>query len=314
MAGVNSSSPVFIVGTLRSGASLLSLALGQHPQVQQVLQNAWVEEFTIGLIRSFRAASRSKALSQIDINGIELDAFFARFGNAALSMMGPNATSQPILLDSTPANLFLITPLRLLFPSARFIHVVRDANEVVASLTNKQLAAVYKSRYIECSVEEARAHWVQGVRAGMDAERAFGSSIVHRVSRQSLVANPAATLESCFAWLDLEFDRAALRPFSSITEQESSKPILADAEINELNRELLQPGVTTPGDKTIQAVLEGDVWRRAMRNERLVPRIPGNAEPPQKRRRQKPIETKSLMNRLIGRFVQDDVSSRRGSS
>ncbi|MGH2548279.1 MAG: sulfotransferase family protein, partial [Thermomicrobiales bacterium] len=216
MADLSAQSPVFVIGTLRSGASLLSLALSQHPQVQHVLQNQWVEEFSIGLIRSFRAASRSKAISQVDINGIDLDAFFARFGETAFGMMSPNGSSRAIVLDSTPANLFLVTPLRLLFPTAKFFHVVRDANEVVESLSNRQLLTVYKSRYIECSVAEARAHWLDGIRAGMEAERAFGSSIVHRVCRRDLVVDPASTLEACFAFLNLTFDHAALRPFSSV--------------------------------------------------------------------------------------------------
>jgi hypothetical protein len=314
MAELTGPSPVFVIGTLRSGASLLSLALGQHPQVQQALQHAWIEEFAIGLVRSFRAASRSKAISQLDINGVELDAFFARFGGVALSMLSPIGVSRPVVLDSTPANLFLVTPLRMLFPSAKFIHIVRDSNEVIESLTNKQLVTVYKSRYIESSVSEAQDHWERGVRAGMDAERAFGSATVHRVQRADLVAEPAETLRTCFEFLGLDFDRAALRPFSSISIPAAPTTIVESPGIYELEADLLRQTRYFPGDEALVDRLTGDMWQKATRNERLVPPIPGSIEALNLRRKRERKESRPLVNRLVDRIALGDTSSRRGSS
>ncbi|CAN5411218.1 hypothetical protein BH09CHL1_BH09CHL1_06110 [soil metagenome] len=314
MAELSVPSPVFVIGTLRSGASLLSLALGQHQQVQQVLHNPWVEEFTIGLIRSFRAASRSKAISQVDINGIELDAFFARFGETALALMSPSGPLRPILLDSTPANLFLVTPLRMLFPTAKFIHVVRGANEVIESLTNKQLAAVYKSRYIECSLKEAQVHWMRGVRAGLDAERAYGSTIVQRVQRDDLVSEPAETLRNCFRFLGLEFDQAALRPFSSISAATSSSVIVESPDVYELEADLLQTTSPFPGDDILDDRLKGETWQKATRSGRLVPPMPGSFEAINARRKRERHEAKPLVSRLVDRLAHGNPTSGRGST
>lgn len=293
---------------------MLSLALGQHAQIQQVLQNSWVEEFTIGLIRSFRAASRGKAISQVDINGVELDMFFERFSDAALGLMSPNGSSRPVVLDSTPANLFLVTPLRMLFPAAKFIHVVRDANEVIASLSDKQLLTIYKSRYVECSADEAREHWVQGARAGMDAERAFGSGVVHRVHRRDLIAKPAATLDGCFRFLNLEFDPAALRPFSSISVATTNRETAANPEIDELNAALLLSEGALPGDEMLVELLKSDLWKKAIRNGRLVPPFPGSAEALKIRKQRERNEAKPMMSRLMGRLKREMVASRRGTS
>src|SRR5690242_6946796 len=50
--------PVFVLGPLRSGASLLTLSLSQHPNLYHVLETNWFEEFGMGLQQSFSAGLR----------------------------------------------------------------------------------------------------------------------------------------------------------------------------------------------------------------------------------------------------------------
>jgi hypothetical protein len=314
MAELSARSPVFVIGTLRSGASLLSLALGQHSRLQPVLENPWVEEFVAGLIRSYRTASRHRAVSQVDINGVELEDFLAHFGAAALEMMGSASSSQRVLLDATPANLFLVAPLRLLFPEARFIHIVREAGEVVASLSNPELSAVYKSRYIECSPAAAYDHWLRGVSAGIEAEQAFGSGIVHRVRRQDLIADPATTLSRCFEFLGLCFEEASLRPFSSIAlsrgtrRPETGVNERVRATANALSAMLASETSPFPGEIALVDQLNADLWTRATRGERLVPPLPGSPESANRQRKRSHSNTKPAIedNRALrlGEFIE----------
>jgi hypothetical protein len=213
--------PVFVLGPLRSGASLLTLSLGQHPNLLQVLETNWFERFGIGLQQAFGDGLRNRNQSQLDVDGVEIEAFFAYFGAAIDRMMfrsvAPGSPYQPTRwIDGTTTNCFAVFVLLRLFPEARFIHVVRDVDEVVATLTEQKRRRLYRSRSIVLTAEDAYRHWLDTTRACLDAERAFGSSVVMRVRRDDLIAAPEGTLRQCLDFLGESFDPACLRPFSSV--------------------------------------------------------------------------------------------------
>jgi hypothetical protein len=214
--------PVFVLGPLRSGASLLALSLGQHPNLFQVLETNWFERFGIGLQQAFGDGLLNRNRAQLDVDGIEIEDFFAHFGKAIdrlmLRSVAVGSTDQPTRwIDGTPSNSFAVFVLLRLFPEARFIHVVRDVSEVVASLTERKRRRLYRSRFIGLTADEAYRHWLDTTGACLDAERAFGSALVMRVRRDDLIATPELTLRHCLDFLGESFDPACLRPFSSVT-------------------------------------------------------------------------------------------------
>jgi hypothetical protein len=308
--------PVFIVGSLRSGASLLALALSQHPGFALSMENLWLEPFLAGLQRSYRAAMRTRAVSQIDINGFELEDFFAHFGPAAEQLLrGSGAPGAARIVDATPANAFLIAPLRLLFPEARFIHVVRDAPDVVATLTDPLLKPLYKSQSILCSEKEAYDHWLRAVGACLEAEHAYGSEVVLRVRRNDLVIRPEATLGRCLDFLGEPFDHACLRPFSSIPPDvarpratarpnaSGKAPDAMKSNANLLGAVLSEAGCSVAiADDTKAWELQAAMWDRWTRGETLVPRLPGDpriAKRPAVKPAPKPV-ARSVTSRLAG--------------
>ncbi|HKG24926.1 MAG TPA: sulfotransferase [Thermomicrobiales bacterium] len=223
--------PVFVLGSLRSGASLLTLSLGQHPNLLQVLETNWFERFGIGLQQAFGDGHLVRNRSQLPIDGIEIEDFFAHFGDAIDRLMlrsvdttddvpGDDPTAAPYRpgrwLDGTPRNCFAVFVLTRLFPAARFIHIVRDVNEVVTALSSDDTRRHYRSRYLGLTPKEAYQHWLDATRACLDAERAFGSSVVMRVRRDDLVAAPEQTLRRCLDFLGEPFAPECLRAFSSV--------------------------------------------------------------------------------------------------
>jgi hypothetical protein len=223
--------PVFVLGPLRSGASLLTLSLGQHPNLLQVLETNWLERFGIGLQQAFGDGHLVRNRSQLPIDGIEIEDFFAHFGEAIDRLMlrsvdkiddvtGDEPAATPYRpgrwLDGTPRNCFAVFVLTRLFPAARFIHIVRDVNEVVTALSSDDTRRHYRSRYLGLTPKEAYRHWLDTTRACLDAERAFGSSVVMRVRRDDLVAVPEPTLRRCLDFLGEPFVPECLRAFSSV--------------------------------------------------------------------------------------------------
>jgi hypothetical protein len=293
--------PVFILGTLRSGASLLTLSLGQHSNLFQALETNWFERFGIGLQQAFAEGLRFRSRSQLDVAGIEIEEFFAYFGAAIDRLIlrsaagggaetidesaGPSYHPQR-WVDGTPSNCYAVFVLTRLFPAARFIHVVRDVDEVVTALTKSTLRRLYRSRFLRLTDVQTYRHWLDTTNACLEAERAFGSSVVLRVRRADLIRAPESTLRRCLDFLGEPFEPALLRPFSSVQPVEHVREehgdsalrrarlrnVRAEAEaLNYLIAEEDRLGITYPEDPLRIARMEAAFSARCERGESAVP-------------------------------------------
>lgn len=205
--------PIFVLGSLRSGATLLTWSLGQHPNIRPMLDNRWLHPFASSLEPTFAAAVRERAVSQLDIMGIELEDFSAHFGVAIDDLLRRGAGPSDRWVDGSPDHCFNVVGLRRLFPQARFLHVVREVGEVVTALTSEAKRARYRSHWRPYTEEAACAHWLETVKAGVAAERSYGSATVMRVRRGDLVGAPEATLRRVLSFVGEPFAPACLRPF-----------------------------------------------------------------------------------------------------
>jgi len=52
-AATPTNKPIFVVGSPRSGTSILSWCLGQHPNILVIPESAWMGDFTIDLAICF---------------------------------------------------------------------------------------------------------------------------------------------------------------------------------------------------------------------------------------------------------------------
>jgi len=285
------------------------------------MDNRWLEDLISGLLRGFNQAAESKATSQLEIDGVELDALFEHFGAGARDLMRRSVPAGQQLIDATPANVFLAVPLQMLFPAARFIHVVRDGGEVVSTLTDPNLATVYKSRQILCIPEQAVDHWQGAVTAGLVAERALGASTVLRIDRNRLIAQPEETLTRVLDFLGLPFEAATLRPFSSVSPESvraGSFELDRFPEAQALNQRILETVVQHEANDSERERLFAELWQRAMRGQPLVPPIPGTKAAARlgrkraiKRRSPETVVPDSALMRFMQLFGQRRTASKR---
>jgi hypothetical protein len=201
--------PLFLVGSERSGTTLLRLMLNSHPKL------AWNEEFEY--VVDFMPAGRGWPPIEAYHRYLAHDFVFA---GAKLSVDA--ALSYPQLVNS-----FLLQRLardgkpiagatihrhfsRLLrvWPDARFVHLIRDGRDVARSIVemgwagNAWRAALYW--------EEAQLEWDELCRRVPESRR-----ITTRF--EELVVNPTRTLEPICALCGVSFDPAMLEYHRSST-------------------------------------------------------------------------------------------------
>lgn len=185
--------PVFVIGPPRSALDLVAWALGQHPALHAVADAGWL----VGLASDAgRRAAEPAAPSPRDLLGA-LGPVLAGVGCApGCRLVAAGAAVAPAALD-----------LAEMFPDARFLHVVRDADDCVAAL----LASPTEGGVFH-TVAGAWRSWFHTVQAALDAERALGPERVLRIRHADLVADPEPVLRRCLAFLGEEWHPACVRP------------------------------------------------------------------------------------------------------
>jgi len=217
-----SASPVFILGSPRSGTTLLShllLSAGGFAVVRselhamnivgprygglkretdrEALIEAWVE--TEVHQRTGISNDRLAELVRSDVRSAT-DFLGAVMGEAC-ALQGAQRWS-----DCTPENVAYIEPLALAFPSARFLHVVRDGRDVAASIAKRGMANPAE-RDEGRELEVAATLWEWFIKEGQRGCEAFADRSME-VRYEALVADRGGTLAGVAQFLDHEIDIA----------------------------------------------------------------------------------------------------------
>ena len=268
--------PIFVVGSPRSGTSILAWCLGYHPNIFPVPESNWMGDFAVNLAMSYQVGMARGIFSILSAMSISRDEFFSHIGrsinclvlkhrgdldrqrlitavqrllkekgiylgemtgeldaatSAALRQYGideANGLLYSELVDSlrtaasdsehktrwvdqTPEYSFHICGLRKLFPTALFIHIVRDVDSVVRSMLNFHRIA---GTNVVANEEEAYKYWLRTVRACLKAEEAYGPHVVYRLRYTTLVEKPESTLRSLLDFLGEPYSAKCLEPLS----------------------------------------------------------------------------------------------------
>jgi hypothetical protein len=218
--------PIFVVGSPRSGTSILTWCLGQHPNIFPVDESAGIGELAVALAVCYQTKMGLGADSLWSFLSVQKEEFFAAFGQTINELIqrhkvdlerkwweqtfAPNLPPHNLVattttnvtktrwVDGTPLYSFHICSLRKLFPDALFIHIIRDVASVVRSMLNfHRLAGVS----LVADEQEAYDRWFYSVSACLLAEQAYGPKVIFRLRYADLVAQPEASLRALLSFL-----------------------------------------------------------------------------------------------------------------
>jgi hypothetical protein len=211
--------PFFIVGSGRSGTTLLRRIVQASPQVYVPPEMHALGE----AIRRYRRNSTLPwpELLQVTLAAFALDPEFERFGialsglAARLEALPPRERSLARVIDAlyralgeqsgvpfvhwgdkTPLNAFALEPIRAVFPGARFVHLLRDGVDVAHS-------------YVEAGLVPDLAAGARRWRASVIAVERFAQAhpgCCHELRYEALVRDPGIMVPSLYAFLRLDYE------------------------------------------------------------------------------------------------------------
>lgn len=229
--------PFFVLGSVRSGTTMLRQILERHPALvcpEETHLFRWPYPFGTPDYRNVTTGNRTlQRHREIDAIGEdEFEAMLAgsrtrreligRYMEAYAARRKPGASRW---FEKSPQNVYGIQLIRALFPEARFVHIVRHPLDVVSSLKVGKVMRV-------AEIIGAANYWLEAVLA----IRCFASAnpgVVWQVRYEDFTQQPRRHLEDLFAFLDEFFDASIVEGFAVSAASHRAANVLTEAEIAE---------------------------------------------------------------------------------
>jgi Sulfotransferase family len=203
----------FIVGSARSGTTLLRMVLNAHPDVAVPPESRFVvelyrsdevevDEFLTELENHPRWRLWDTRIEDVraQLAGRETTSY-SRAIEAAFAAFAQNRNKKRYG-DKTPRYVEDMPLLARLWPEAKFVHLVRDGREVALSYADVPFGPT--------TVAKAAALWRDRVATGMREGRPLGSRRYLELRYERLLELPQEQVESLCRFLELDFDPAML--------------------------------------------------------------------------------------------------------
>jgi tetratricopeptide (TPR) repeat protein len=199
--GSDSQAPVFVVGMVRSGTTLVEQILASHPQVRGAGERKEIDQMATTLHKALLAAEPyPKCIERLD------SATARRLADGYLHRLAQKAGSADRIIDKMPHNYLHLGLIAALFPRCRIIHCRRDPMDVCVS------AYFQNFKWMpHCASLDDIAFYHQESARLMEHWRRVLPLPIHEIVYEDLVAEPEAVSRKLVAVCGLDWDERCLK-------------------------------------------------------------------------------------------------------
>jgi hypothetical protein len=222
---------LFIVGAARSGTTLLQRMMDSHPDVAVVNETYWIPrpaDECAGLTREgfvtpalIPLLLQAPKFARMNVSPQDLDRLLVsnapiKYANFVSGIFDLYAQREGKTLagDKSPGYARKIEKLGKLWPTARFIHLIRDGRDVYLSMASWSKGERVVGRFPTWSRDSAVATalwWRWTVKLARDGGQSLSEGLYREVRYESLVADPEQGCRSLCTFLGIPYDEAMLR-------------------------------------------------------------------------------------------------------
>jgi hypothetical protein len=223
---------LFIVGCPRSGTTLLQRLVDVHPQMTVTPETHWIPRWfrkspgkglPDGLVTKqfLRRLINYPRFLELGVDPHKLKKMikseqrvrYDQFITKVYDLYGKRRR-KPIVGDKTPGYARELPTLHLLWPEARFVHLIRDGRDVCLSILNWERAKSWKlgegaarfRTWPQDPVGTAALWWEWHVRLAREAGAQIGGRLYYELRYESLVAHPTDECRALCEFLGVRYD------------------------------------------------------------------------------------------------------------
>lgn len=205
-------SPIFIVGTVRSGTTLTATTLSRHSQLAVPPETLFMRH----IVR--RNYDREKMLARVEHSkrcrdlGVSSQLLAEKFSQrpATYSWLFrillesyASELGKPLVAEKSPVHLLYVPILQKWYPKARFVLVVRDGRDCTLSMKKVQWGHGNMLRHA--------AQWSMRMNVAQKLLNDYSEKF-HILKYESFVLDPEQEIERLMTFLKLEFEKNQLIP------------------------------------------------------------------------------------------------------
>ena len=206
---------VFVVGCPRSGTTWVQRLLATHPCVRTGQES---DIFDLYVGPQLRIWQQELAVDSSGRGGVGLGCYFTddeyrsilkAYLLKLLAPMVGELKPGELFVEKTPGHVLYATEIRALLPNVRFIHVLRDARDTVASLLSASRG--WGRTWAPRRAADAARTWVTHVRAAQRAKESLPSAQFIEVRYETFHRDGASELRKVADWLHLTWSDEDVR-------------------------------------------------------------------------------------------------------
>jgi hypothetical protein len=203
---------VFIIGCPRSGTTYLQKLLATHPKVHTGWESYVFAWYLGPLLRNWREKEHTDAapgeMRRVGLHSYIRDRDLHQFAKEFIKVVIGNIPNGDVFLEKTPEHTLWIREIVDLLPDARFINIIRDGRDVVASLlaASRTWGQEWSTHY---AFSAARV-WSKYIQRAESGRKLVPKENFLDVRYEDLVRDPASELRSLGAFLQLDWNDSSI--------------------------------------------------------------------------------------------------------